>query len=331
MVKLSIIIPVYKTPTKLLRECVASCAEVKDAEIICILDSPGDPCEAVLDQIAAENARVKVLKNDVNRGVSYSRNRGLDAARGEFVTFVDADDRIDAKVYEEGLVLAESEGLDALSLGGINEVDGMAKGEVALGRYDDEETGDLLKILTCVGMSSCSVLYRREKIEANKIRFDETLSNNEDFVFFTTCVMAGFELGLYYADGYIQVGHLESATRAKVSARQLLSCGRAAEKIMKLIEGKMLGHEIARHYATRVFYEMTMTLDVFRVLTKCERRQFAEQLGKNARQFCKMLVGAMSREGKLLLRLLAMMPWLYTLNEWVIARPMWHWERKLWK
>lgn len=331
MFKLSFVIPVYKTPTKLLRECVASCAEVKDAEIICILDSPGDPCEAVLDQIAAENARVRVLKNDINRGVSYSRNRGLDAATGEFVTFVDADDRIDAKVYEEGLELAESEELDAVSVGGINAVEGVEKGEVLLGRYDDEDTGDVLKILTCVGMSSCSVLYRREKIEANKIRFDETLSNNEDFVFFTTCVMAGFELGLYYADGYIQVGHPESATRAKVSARQLLSCGRAAEKIMKLIEGKRLGHEIARHYATRVFYEMTMTIDVFRVLSKEERRQFASQLGKNARMFRMTLASSMSVVGRRLVDILALAPKLYVANEWIIARPMWHWGRKLWR
>lgn len=331
MFKLSFVIPVYKTPTKLLRECVASCAEVKDAEIICVLDSPGDVCENVLDQIAAESERVRVLKNDVNRGVSYSRNRGLDAARGEFVTFVDADDRIDAKVYEEGLELAKSEELDAVSVGGINAVKGVEKGEVLLGRYDDEETGDVLKILTCVGMSSCSVLYRREKIEANKIRFDETLSNNEDFVFFTTCVMAGFELGLYYADGYIQVGHPESATRAKATSRQLLSCGRAAEKIMRLLSGKLLANGVVRHYATRVFYEMTMTIDVFRVLSKEERRQFASQLGKNARMFRMTLASSMSVVGRRLVDILALAPKLYVANEWIIARPMWHWGRKLWR
>lgn len=329
--KFSIIIPVYKTPMKLLRECVASCVGVKDAEIICILDSPGDACEEVLDQIAAECERVKVLKNDVNRGVSYSRNRGIEAAQGEFITFVDADDQIDTKVYEEGLNLAENEGLDAVSVGGINEVAGLKKGEVVFGRYDDEEASDLLKILECVGMSSCSVLYRMEKLKAITARFDETLSNNEDFVFYTHCVMAGFELGLYYAGGYIQVGHPESATRAKVTSRQLLSCGRAASQILHLVEGKCSARGVVRHYASRVFYQMTMTLDVFRVLTQEEKRLFASQLGANAKLFRKTLVGAMSIYGKALVSLLSIAPWLYTVSEWAIARPMLHWGRKLWR
>lgn len=327
--KCSIIIPVYKTPAKLLRECVASCAEVKDVEIICVLDSPGDACEDVLDQIAEKNERVCVLKNNVNRGVSYSRNCGLDVARGEFVTFVDADDRIDAKAYEEGLDLAENEGLDAVSVGGINEVEGLKKGEVVFGRYDDTDAEDLLKILTCVGMSSCSVLYRRKKIEGHKIRFDESLSNNEDFVFFTTCVMSGFRLGLYYAGGYIQVGHSESATRSAPSPRQFLSCVKAANKVLSIIKGKELAIPTLCFYERKVRWEMFQNILLFSTVEGSDRDWYCKDLSSAARLYVDVFSPILYLPMRLIMQVLKYVPKMYFVRPWPIARFVWHFPKAL--
>ena len=104
---LSFVIPVYKTPEQLLRNCLNSVLRYSQPmELICVLDSPGDPCETVLDEYAAKESRMRLLKNDQNRGVSYSRNRGMDAARGEYIAFVDADDEIVAEGYEKGAALS---------------------------------------------------------------------------------------------------------------------------------------------------------------------------------------------------------------------------------
>ena len=96
---LSFVIPVYKTPLQLLRNCLDSVLKYSQPmELICVLDSPGDPCEAVLDEYAAKEPRMRLLKNDRNRGVSYSRNRGMDAATGRWIVTLDGDDYIDAEM-----------------------------------------------------------------------------------------------------------------------------------------------------------------------------------------------------------------------------------------
>lgn len=113
--RLSFVIPVYKTPEQLLRNCLDSVLRYSQPmELICVLDSPGDPCEQVLDEYAAKEPRMRLLKNDQNRGVSYSRNRGMDAARGDYLAFVDADDEIIAETYEKAAALAvEKRWMDA--------------------------------------------------------------------------------------------------------------------------------------------------------------------------------------------------------------------------
>ena len=73
------------------------------------------------------------------------------------------------------------------------------------------------------------------------------------------------------------------------------------------------------------------SLDVFRVLDQHEKRRFASQLGKNAKAFRKTLVSSMSCCGKALIFVLSIAPWLYMISEWAVARPMWHWGRKLWR
>ena len=45
-----------------------------------------------MNDYLAKDKRIKFLINDENKGVSYSRNRGINEAKGEFVTFLDSDD-----------------------------------------------------------------------------------------------------------------------------------------------------------------------------------------------------------------------------------------------
>lgn len=92
----SIIIPVYNAE-KYLEECLDSCLDqdipAEDYEIICINDGSTDGSAGILDRYARKHPCIKVITQP-NGGIGAARNVGLDAARGEYLWFVDSDDFI---------------------------------------------------------------------------------------------------------------------------------------------------------------------------------------------------------------------------------------------
>ena len=106
MKKLSVIIPVYNTPQPLWEHCIASvqeniCNMGDEVEVFLINDGSTDPhVEPMLKAAEAVDSRLKyILKS--NSGVSDTRNKGIEMAQGEYITFVDSDDYLepDAFVY----------------------------------------------------------------------------------------------------------------------------------------------------------------------------------------------------------------------------------------
>ena len=107
MVKVSIIVPIYNVE-KYLRRCVDSLVNqtLKDIEIILINDASPDHCDDIMHEYErryAEKVKCIYLKENIRQG--GARNRGLEIAKGEYVTFVDSDDFADVtmceKMYQE--------------------------------------------------------------------------------------------------------------------------------------------------------------------------------------------------------------------------------------
>ena len=99
--EISIIVPVYKAE-KYLNECIDSilAQTFTDFELILVDDGSPDNCPALCDAAAAKDSRIRVIHKP-NGGVSTARNAGLDAARGNWIGFVDSDDVIDRTFYEK--------------------------------------------------------------------------------------------------------------------------------------------------------------------------------------------------------------------------------------
>ena len=96
---ISIIVPIYNVE-KYLSRCINSVLSqtFPDFELLLIDDGSTDKSGYICDGYAQKDSRIKVFHIE-NGGVSAARNYGLDNARGEWITFVDADDWIDKDMY----------------------------------------------------------------------------------------------------------------------------------------------------------------------------------------------------------------------------------------
>lgn len=96
----SIIIPVYNQE-RFIRQCLDSIVTqtVKDFEVIIIDDGSTDKSGAICDEYARKDSRITVIHKD-NEGVSIARNKGLDIAKGKWVSFVDSDDFVEPDYLE---------------------------------------------------------------------------------------------------------------------------------------------------------------------------------------------------------------------------------------
>lgn len=97
---ISVIVPVYNAE-QTLKECIDSILiqSMKDFELILVDDGSKDSSPKLCDQYASIDSRVVVIHQE-NAGVSIARNKGLDIARGEWITFIDSDDYIEHNYFE---------------------------------------------------------------------------------------------------------------------------------------------------------------------------------------------------------------------------------------
>lgn len=97
---ISVIIPVYKVERHL-RDCLESilASTHRNLEIILVDDGSPDNCGRICDEYAAKDDRVSVI-HQMNQGLSGARNSGLAAAKGDFIAFVDSDDKISPVMFD---------------------------------------------------------------------------------------------------------------------------------------------------------------------------------------------------------------------------------------
>lgn len=103
--KLSVIVPVYNV-VSFLPDCLQSLRrqDVDDMEVILVDDGSTDGSGKLCDDAAAADSRFRVI-HQRNMGLSAARNTGLDHASGEYITFVDSDDRLGSNSLKGNLIL----------------------------------------------------------------------------------------------------------------------------------------------------------------------------------------------------------------------------------
>lgn len=183
-VKVSVVMPCYQSEGTLAKSVRSVQAQtIGDWELIAVDDGSRDNTLAVLSALAGEDTRIRVIHQE-NGGVSSARNTGIDAAKGEWIFFLDADDLLTEDALEVLLSLSD-ESLDVVC------------GAYKM-RYVDE--GNREEIHTCANgelqtvmeslirgdsalNSMCARLYRRSVLDEHHIRAPRGVKIGEDVLF----------------------------------------------------------------------------------------------------------------------------------------------------
>lgn len=112
MPTISVIVPVYKAE-KYIESCVSSilAQTYGDFELILVDDGSPDRSGESCDALAATDTRIRVIHKE-NGGAATARNAGLDAAKGDFIAFIDGDDCVHPQYLEFLLALQQKTDAD---------------------------------------------------------------------------------------------------------------------------------------------------------------------------------------------------------------------------
>lgn len=199
---ISVIIPVYNVENNLYY-CLNSVLRQSygNFEIICIDDASIDSSLDILEYFAEKDSRIKILKNDLNRGYGFSRNQGLNIAQGKYVFFLDANDWIDENAFEILIKTSEENNLDILMLNNILYLDEskefgveehyseimLTSGNAAIFNYKDLNKHSFFNTFTKIE----NKFYLKSFLDNYQIRFlDENLICGDIFFFFNVFINA---------------------------------------------------------------------------------------------------------------------------------------------
>lgn len=176
MPTISVIVPVYRVE-EYLPECVDSilAQTYRDFELILVDDGSPDNCGAICDAYAAKDSRIRVIHQE-NQGLSGARNTGIDAAAGEYITFVDSDDLVHEKYLE--ILLATRKDDTDITICQLEEfLDAASPGTTRPLDYDIQITtcykpkSALIKLYegrADLPINACGKLYRKEMLNGLK-------------------------------------------------------------------------------------------------------------------------------------------------------------------
>ena len=181
---ITVVVPIYKLE-KYLKKCIDSIIKqtYKNLEIILVDDGSPDKCPQICDEYVKKDSRIKVIHKK-NGGVSSARNLGIKSANGIWIAFIDADDWIEEKYFEELIYNAKENGAE-VSLCGYNRVVNSERKEKILNSKSEilNSKEYLIKALnpqTGYGFVHLKII-RRDIIK--DVQFNQNLVVGEDALF----------------------------------------------------------------------------------------------------------------------------------------------------
>ena len=305
MAKLSIIVPVYNVQNYI-DECIESIIGQKedDVEIVLVDDGSTDQSGKICDSWAKKTPNTIVVHKE-NGGLSSARNAGLDNASGEYILFVDSDDKIASGSLTAILDCIDETKADYYFLFGKKFYpDGKEEpldDPIPRGEIRGKKSVDVIRsiaTLTKYPGSACTKAYKCEFLERNGLRFPSDRRISEDLGFTLKCILAASSFDVCEHDYYLyrqsREGSITSATTGINKSFWNLAIF-VRESIERLSVDKMPKGEKEKYALSFVAYEYTVLL--VHLCRVTERVDEAYSLMKDA-MWLKYYLG--SKRGKII-------------------------------
>lgn len=258
MPKVSIIVPVYKVEMYLSR-CVDSIISqtYTDWELLLIDDGSPDRSGTVCDEYAEKDARIRVFHKE-NGGVSSARNLGLDNVRGEWVTFVDADDALEPDTINKCITYSDGYDIVQFSMKSLFSEDG-ANCQV----YQLEDCNNKVEyikrlIARKTLMSVWGGFYRAFLFK--NVRFDSSLISGEDWVVHLKVVNLADKIMFINEPLYLYTRFNENAATHQFKYTNSMSVMKALHAIKAIFPQRIYAKSFASAKCEQVYNFMSQCI-----------------------------------------------------------------------
>ena len=196
---ITVIIPAFNAQASIERAVKSALDQTYGSvELIVVNDCSSDNTPLLLQKLKKEARNLRVIDNKFNKGAAASRNQGIDAAKGEWITFLDADDYFDLKYLEavqNHLHKQEFICTSYVEIGASSETKQRNHQFVANTDLHDEALLNYLELYYLKPYQNTAFVHCWNKfflknlIDEQALRFNESLSQLEDvdFVFRFLC------------------------------------------------------------------------------------------------------------------------------------------------
>lgn len=251
---ISVIIPAFNAEKFVARAIKSVLNQTyQDLEIIVVNDGSTDSTQAIVETLCKCNKQI-ILINTVNHGVSCARNTGIDNAKGEFLSFLDADDELlpDALANMHRCLLSTASDIcSGLYYRNDQQQETYSKRFITW----DAKTGIKKALLDAVPThSACAKLYRTCKLSS--VRFPEGKRVHEDSFFIFSCLVSGMTMALLDYPTYIYYSVPGSASRSGFSEKMFDMLDLASEKERIICEN----YPDLNNYAQNIVVKANMAL-----------------------------------------------------------------------
>ncbi len=253
---ISVIISIYNK-VQYIEKCLKDiCNQTyQDLEIICINDGSTDGSGEIIKAFMKKDSRFRYVEQE-NQGVSAARNRGLELAKGEYISFIDCDDGLERDMYDFLLRLLKKHDADIAHCGykkihldgSITEV---GSSVVQLPQNREEALECLIGGKYFTG-SLCTKLYKASLF--TNVKFDEQLRINEDLYVNFKVFKKANKIVFNGATKYLYFERDESSSTRIQSEKKLLDSLKVSEYIFEECKGNKYLNATA---VGKLFYALT--------------------------------------------------------------------------
>ena len=253
--KLSVIIAVYNTE-KYVGKCLDSLFNqtYSNIELVVINDCSTDSSLKILKKYAKKYSNMILIDNKENRGLSYSRNVGLENATGEYIGYIDSDDYVDSDYYEKLMkaIIKEKSDIAIADMKIVYE-DGSFPDHVTKGC-----DGDLTKLNVVkngLAASACNKVFKKDII--SKYPFSEG-KLNEDLAVILPAIISANKISYVEKTYYYYVQRGGSIQNSRFSDRRF-DIFYGVELTLKRIKGCKDYNKISQ----AIIYEQLIVLLIY--------------------------------------------------------------------